>query len=53
MFVFHSNTFTCNPNYLLLQQNIINDFEMNELYNQCKKTLPKQTKENLEEKKKK
>lgn len=39
--------------YTFTKQNIINDFELNELYNQCKKTLPKQNKDNLEEKKKK
>ena len=28
----------------LFQQNIIKDFELNEVYNHCKKTLPKQKK---------
>ena len=37
--------------FLYFQEKIINDFEMNEVYNQCKKTLPKQNKEKQNEKK--
>ena len=29
----------------MFQQNIINDFELNEVYNQCKKALPKTKKD--------